>query len=126
MPLQGLAQQVYQVLRGRVPRIDPRLSYQDVVKELGRLPPPNDELGANDQRLFDALNEIMRACRNHNPPLPVLPAIVVRRNTDASLETPGKGYFPVTHPQAPSALDGLIEWAGEIDRVRKTTYPANI
>ena len=126
MPLQGLAQQVYQHLRGQVPSIDPRLSYQDVVTALGPLPPPNDGLGAKDRRLFDALNEIMRACRNHIPPLPVLSAIVVRKNIDGSLETPGKGYFPVTHPQARSALDGLIEWAGEIDGARKTTYPANI
>lgn len=123
MPLQGLANQIYQILRLQVPRNDPRISYQDLLGSLGSLPPPLDSLTAYDPRLSAALGEIRQACLNHDPPLPDLSVILVRRQSDRTLSTPVPSYFSAVHPEVETELDRLITWAKEIDQARSATYP---
>jgi hypothetical protein len=126
MPLQGLADRIYQVLRQRVPAEDPRISYQGVVDALGPIPPPNDNLQAFDRRLFDALGEIGTACHAHSPRLPALSAVVVQKNVDDTLGMPGAGYYPVTHPAARSDLAKIEAWMEEFQQTKRATYPPTL
>ena len=122
-----LALACYAVLRVLVPcRTDPRLSYTDLVS---RLP---DEFQYLDMRnpqhrneLSAALGEIVVACRNHEPPLPALPAIVVKL-INGELEDPGPGYYPLAHPGVEDEEEQLALWGREQEMVRVTQYPEEL
>jgi hypothetical protein len=87
------------------------------------LPPPYTDLKANDERLFEALGEIARACQSNNPPLPILTSIVVRRTADGSLGTPGAGYFALVFPRVRDEARRLEMWRDEVKRVTGFPYP---
>jgi hypothetical protein len=126
MPLQELAERIYEVLRTRVPGDEPCISYQGLVDALGPLPSPNDRLQAYDTRLFDALGEIGLACHGHNPRLPALSSIVVQKLEDGNLGMPGPGYYTATHPAA-RTFDAKAEaWVKEYNLTKVTTYPSSI
>jgi hypothetical protein len=114
----------YAVLRLLVPtRGDGRLSYTDLVNQL---PDPFCHLDmANIQdrnALSAALGEIVQACRDHQPSLPPLPAIVVRL-VKGELEYPGGGYFEVAHPDVEDELERLTLWGQDAEAVQQTHYP---
>jgi hypothetical protein len=93
-----LAIACFAVLRLLVPsRCEPRLSYTDLV---GRLTEEFQYLNMGNPQhrneLSAALGEIVVACRNHEPPLAALPAIVVKL-VDGELEYPGTGYYLLSH-----------------------------
>src|SRR6476659_7377349 len=97
MPLSVLASSIYAVLRQRTTLGEPRISYRDLVEELGPLAPPNQNLQPQDRRLSAALGELGHAC--HAAGLPAISAIVVQREQDG-LGMPGEGYFLDIHPLA--------------------------
>src|SRR4051812_19817060 len=101
MAISALAELIYGVLRQRTNMSEPRLSYRDLVEELGALPAPNQNLQPLDRRLFAALGELGHAC--HEAGLPAISAIVVQRDHDA-LGMPGEGFFKDLYPTAP--VDG--------------------
>ena len=126
MSLSPLAERIYRtLLRQRRPPT-PLISYGDLVRALRPLPPPDTDLKPNDQRLFEALGEIFRACRSHRPPLPVLSSIVVRRAEDGSLGTPGPGYFALVFPQVPEETARLEMWREEVERVVAFPFPEEL
>ena len=92
-----LATAIYAILRTLVPGPAAEITYEDLVEQLGPMPPPNQDLWPKDNRLNYALGEIVTACRNHESPQPALPAIVVRKDE----RTPGVGYYPIAHPYVP-------------------------
>jgi hypothetical protein len=102
MSLTMLGERIYEVLLRQLAKPDPLISYGDLIRAMGPLPPPDSDLKPNDPRLFDALGEIVRVCQNNKPPLPVLTSIVVRRQEDGSLGMPGPGYFALVFPKARS------------------------
>jgi hypothetical protein len=124
--LSELATSIYQILRDRVPADDPRISYGELVDELGALPPPNERLQAFDKRLFDALGEIGASCHSHIPELPALSSIVVLRGEGGSLDRPGTGYFKATHPAAKSENAKDEAWLAEFNSAKRTNYPESI
>jgi hypothetical protein len=126
MSLSPLAEQIYQTLVRRLRFPDPLISYGDLVRALGPLPPPYTDLEANDKRLFDALAEILRACQNHKPPLPALTSIVVRRTADGGLGTPGAGYFAQLFPWVREEIARLEMWREEVKRVVAFPYPEEL
>ena len=126
MNLSPLAERIYQTLLRRLDLADPLFSYGDLVRTLGPLPPPDSNLKANDQRLFDALGEIHRACQNNNPPLPALTSIVVRRSEDGTLGMPGPGYFALVFPQVADQRARAQSWREEVKRVAATSYPREL
>ena len=126
MSLSPLAERIYQTLIRQLRFPNPLISYGDLVRALGPLPPPNTNLKANDQRLFEALGEISRACQNKNPPLPILPSIVVRRAEDGSLGAPGPGYFALVFPQVREETARLQMWRDEVRRVVAFSYPEDL
>ena len=126
MSLSPLAQRIYRTLVRRVRSPNPLVSCGDLVRGLGPLPPPDTDLKPNDQRLFDALGEIFRACRGHEPPLRALTLIVVRRAEDGSLGTPGPGYFALVFPHVREETARLQMWRAEVSRVVATPYPEEL
>jgi hypothetical protein len=54
------------------------------------------------------------------------PRIVVQRNPDGVLGMPGRGYYPVNHPQARTDMDKMEEWLREFQAARATAYPQAI
>lgn len=125
--MSALALACYAVLRLLVPsRVDARLSYTDLVSrlpaefqylDLGN-PPHRDELSA-------ALGEIVLACREHKPPLPPLPAIVVKV-VNERLEYPGQGYYSVAHPGIEDEEERLVLWGRDLQAVQQTRYPEQL
>jgi hypothetical protein len=87
---------------------------------------PYADLTPNDQRLFDALEEIFHTCRGHRPPLPILTSIVVRRAEDGSLGTPGAGYFVLVFPRVQEEAARTKKWREEVRRVVACTYPEEV
>jgi hypothetical protein len=126
MSLSPLAERIYQTLLRQLRLPDPLISYGDLIRALGPLPPPDANLKANDSRLFDALGEIGHACRSHNPPLPVLTSIVARRSEDGHLGTPGAGFFALVFPQVQQETARLQVWRDEVKRVAAFSYPKEL
>ena len=125
--MSALALACYVVLRLLVPaRGDARLSYTHLVSQL---PEPfcHLDMGNVQDRntLSAALGEIVRACREHEPPLPPLPAIVVRL-VEGDLEYPGGGYFEVAHPDVEDELERLALWGQDVEVVQQTYYPPEL
>jgi hypothetical protein len=88
-----LAEAIYQVLIQRVSLRKPVITYNQLVKSLPTLDSPYENLTHNDDRLFRALGELGRACREEG--LPTVTALVIR-----SMEkTPGSGYYQMFHPE---------------------------
>jgi hypothetical protein len=115
----------YAVLRLLVPtRGDARISYADLVSQL---PEPFCHLNLGNVQdrnvLSAALGEIVQACREHEPPLPPLPAIVVRL-VEGEPEYPSYGYFGVAHPGVEGELERLVLWGQDVEAVQRTHYPA--
>lgn len=126
MSLSPLAERVYQALLRQLRLPSPLISYGDLVRALGPLPPGDTDLKANDQRLFEALGEIFRACQSNKPPLPALTSVVVRRTADGSLGTPGPGYFALVFPQVREETARLQMWRQEVRRVVAFSYPEEL
>jgi hypothetical protein len=126
MRLSPLAERIYQTLVRQLRLASPLIAYGDLVRALGPLPPPDANLKANDYRLFEALEEISRACQGYEPPLPALTSIVVRRREDGSLGEPGRGYFAVTFPEVQEERERLRLWREELRRVVASSYPEEL
>jgi hypothetical protein len=122
MSLSPLAERIYQTLVRHQCFPNPLISYGGLVRALTPLPAPYTDLQANDERLFEALGEIARACQSNQPPLPALTSIVVRRTADGSLGTPGPGYFALTFPQVRDEAAKLQIWREEVRRVVACAY----
>jgi hypothetical protein len=123
MTLTPLAERIYRALIQRVKQPNPLISYGDLVRSIGPLPHPNEDLKPNDERLFAALSEIATACQSRKPPLPILTAIVVRRAEDGSLGAPGVGYFALTCPEIRDETRKLAKWREEVKRASSFPYP---
>jgi len=126
MSLSPLAERIYQTLVRQLRLPDPLISYGDLVRALGSLPPPDTNLKPKDPRLFEALGEISRACQSNEPPLPALSSIVVRRTADGSPGTPGPGYFALVFPQVREETARLEMWQEEVRRAVASSYPEEL
>jgi hypothetical protein len=96
------------------------------VQLLGRLPSPNVDLTPSDNRLSAALGEICRACHSHDPRLPALSCIVVRKQEDETLGTPGAGYYYAAHPTVHGDQAKHVAWLQEYQQAKSTTFPASL
>ena len=116
-----LANAIYAILRTLVPAATAKITYEDLVSQLGPMPPPSQNLQAYDNRLFVALGEIVTRCQQLG--LRMIPAIVVRKDE----QTPGDGYYPIAHPMNPrDTVQEMIAWGNEVTEVRRRTYPPTI
>jgi len=113
-----LSEAIYPILARRVGLKNPLITYSELVRRLPPLDPPSDDITANDDRLFQALGEVGRACRDHG--LPTLTALVIR-----SIEqSPGGGYYHVFHSETSNDPVRQREaWEQELGRLKATKYP---
>jgi len=116
-----LSEAIYHVLAQRVSLENPLISYQVLVKSLPPLDPPYDNITRNDDRLFRALGEVGRVCRDHG--LPTLTALVIR-----SIEhSPGSGYYHMFHPETgDDTVKQREAWESELEKARSTKYPQSL
>ena len=122
--LSVLAREIYPVLRPRVPAVNPRISYTELVGALPVLGPPNENPQVRDPRLDRAIGELCRACRRRG--LPAISAIVVH-HTEARDGMSGPGYYPEAHPEVGNDRERQqIAWHAEYEAARNTTYPENL
>src|SRR5262245_4076643 len=115
-PLSPLARAVYRLLRQRVRRADPRVTYKELAGLLRGADAAFEHVTQRSRELYAALCEVGDACRHLD--LPPLPALVVRADT----RRPGDAYFT----GGPFARRGerTAAWQRDLDAVRQTTYPA--
>jgi hypothetical protein len=116
-----LAEAIYHVLIQRVGLAKPLISFKQLVKSLPTLDSPYEDLTQNDDRLFRALGEVGRACKEQG--LPTVTALVIR-----SLEkTPGAGYYQMFHPETGDDEGKRSKaWEDELARVTTTKYPGKL
>ncbi len=114
-----LAQQIYDILKKRVPCAPAQelITYKALVAQLRAQ--HGHRLGVRSKPLHAALGEVVIHCRALK--LPALAAIVVRKDT----WVPGPGYYPLAHPHIPQDDWALLmqEWGSEAVQVRQTQYP---
>ena len=119
--LSVLAAAIYDILRGLASNPRAEITYSELVVRLGPMPRPNKDLQPRDTRLDAALGELVHACRRRD--LPAIAAMVVHEGD----RVPGPGYYPVAHPrEAGDRAREMIARGLEIQRVRTTTYPAQL
>jgi hypothetical protein len=116
-----LGEAIYHVLTQRLGLVNPLISYQELVTSLPSLDPPYEDITRNDERLFRALGEVGRACRERGLPSPT--ALVIR-----SMErSPGAGYYHMFHPETgDDPVKQREAWERELERVKSTKYPQSL
>ena len=113
-----LADDIYKVLRARVPNERAEIHYSDLIV---RLPARWHDLSPDGEVLARALGEIVAACRAAG--LPALSSIVVRKQPP---HVPGAGYYPAAHPEVKDTAEQMIAWATENVKAKRCVYPENI
>jgi hypothetical protein len=115
--LTSLAEDIYNLLRERVPapaHRDPCITYSELV---GLLSPNHKIVDGRDPRLAQALGDLVRLCQQKGWPL--VSALVVR----ADSRRPGAGYHDVACPDEHDEAKQEIGWANELARVKQYVYP---
>jgi len=120
MPLSDLAEEIYAILRQRVPSRTPEITYRELVESLPPLGKPFEDVHWRDARLDQALGDIVNACRAAG--LPALSAIVVNSETGY----PGRQYYPMAYPGVTDEDQQQIQWANEFEKIKTTTFPPSI
>ncbi len=116
-----LGEAIYHVLAQRVGLENPLISYYELHKKLPPLDPPYDNITWNDERLFQALGEVGRACRDHG--LPTLTGLVIR----SMEQSPGSGYYRMFHPETgDDTVKQREAWESELERAKSTRYPQSL
>lgn len=115
-----LALAIYGVLRAFVNDPTDRMTYQRLTELLR----PRWRLHWQSPELSEALGDLVRACHQRVPPLPAIPAMVIRDDTGR----PGDGYYPTAHPaefELGQAF-AIEAWGRELDLARETEYPVEL
>jgi hypothetical protein len=108
-----LAEAVYEILRRRTARAEPRISYKELAIQLRDRDGAFEPLTQRSRSLYAALDEVGAECRRLK--LPPLPALVVRADT----RRPGNAYY------ASGRFEGekVAAWRRDLEAVKRTTYP---
>lgn len=113
-----LAKAVYRILRRRIGRADPRITYAELARRLRETNATFEHLTHRSQELYAALCEVGDACKRLK--LPPLPALVVRADT----RRPGDAYFEGMALRYRGERHAA--WQRDLDAVRASAYPARI
>jgi hypothetical protein len=110
-----LADAIYDILRRRTRKRDPRITYAELARQLRGRRARFEHITHRSREMYDALCEIGAACRALG--LPPLPALVVR----ADARRPGDAYYhgmPMTYRG-----ERIAAWRQDLDAVRTAKYP---
>jgi hypothetical protein len=112
-----LAANVYEILRLRASRPDPRITYAELAEQLREACEDFSHITHRSQQLYAALGEVGEACRRLK--LPLLPALVVRADT----RRPGAAYFEGTCSGVVYRGEKVSVWRHELEAVKQIMYP---
>jgi hypothetical protein len=112
-----LAEAVYDILRGRIPLPDPRITYAELAEQLRDASGEFEYVHHRSRELYAALTEVGKECRRLK--LPPLPALVVRADTGR----PGSAYYTGKCSGAAPPGDPAAGWRKDLEAVRRATYP---
>jgi hypothetical protein len=112
--ISALAAAIYEILRMRTRRDEPRITYKQLAAELRDFGPEFEYVHQRNRELYAALGEVGKECRRLN--LPPLPALVVRADT----MRPGAAYY-----SGGSRIRGeqISAWRRDLEAVRRVRYP---
>jgi hypothetical protein len=113
-----LAKAAYNILRQRVTKPEPRITYSQLAEQLRELSEEFEHAWHRSPQFFAALSEIGKTCRRLG--LPPLPALVVRADT----RRPGAAYFGGKYADPRIRGERLAAWRRDLERVKKSRYPA--
>jgi hypothetical protein len=112
-----LAEAVYDVLRSRPGRADPRITYAELARSLREASDTFAHVTHRSRELYAALGEVADACRRLG--LPCLAALVVR----ADSRRPGEAYFQGTSGEGLHRGEKVAAWRQELEAVGRAVYP---
>jgi hypothetical protein len=112
-----LAEAIYEILRRRIGRDDPRITYKELAAALRDLGEEFEYAHQRNPQLYAALGELGRECRRLR--LPPLPALVVRADT----RRPGEAYYAGKCSGVIYRDDRVSAWRRDLERVKQAAYP---
>jgi len=112
-----LAEAVYSILRVRVARPDPRITYAELARMLRETSEDFDHIHPRSRELYAILGEVAQVC--HRLRLPSLAALVVRADT----RRPGEAYYQGRTPPLRSRGEKVSAWRQELEAASQAVYP---
>jgi hypothetical protein len=112
-----MAEAIYEILRRRIGRDDPRITYKELAAALRDCDEAFEYAHYRNPQLYTALGEIGRECRRAR--LPPMPALVVRADT----RRPGDAYYAAKSSGIVYKGDSVIAWRRDLEAVKRATYP---
>src|SRR5690348_10092087 len=112
-----LAEAVYDILRLRPARPEPRITYGELAAGLREASAEFEHVTHRSRELYAALGEVAEECRRLG--LPSLAALVVR----ADSRRPGEAYYQGTTPSLAYRGERVSAWRQELEAVKQATYP---
>jgi len=109
-----LAHTVYQILRQRIGKADPRITYAELARRLRAASTAFEHVTHRSRELYAALCEVGDVCRRLE--LPPLPALVVRADT----RRPGDAYYEGM--ASPYRGERIAAWQRDLEAVCRSTY----
>jgi hypothetical protein len=112
-----LAEAIYAILRQRIGRDDPRITYKELAASLRDLDEAFEYAHHRNPQLYAALGEIGRECRRLR--LPPMPALVVRADT----RRPGEAYYTGKCSTLIYKDERVSAWRRDLEAVKQAVYP---
>jgi hypothetical protein len=112
-----LAEAIYEILRRRIGRDDPRITYKELAAALRDFNEAFEYAHHRNPQLYTALGEIGRECRRVR--LPPMPALVVRADT----RRPGEAYYAGKCSGIVYKDHRVSAWRRDLEAVKQATYP---
>ncbi|HEY7156352.1 MAG TPA: hypothetical protein VH575_20465 [Gemmataceae bacterium] len=111
-----LAEVIYDILRGRTSRDDPRITYAELAEQVRDAGDEFEYVHHRNRQLYVALTEVGQECRRLK--LPPLPALVVRADT----RRPGDAYYE--GKCGGYRGERIADWRADLEAVKGATYPS--
>jgi len=112
-----LAAIIYDILRRRTARDDPRITYAELAEQIRDAGDEFEYVHHRNRQLYVALAEVGAECRRLR--LPPLPALVVRADTGR----PGEAYYEGKCTGVVYRGERIAGWRADLEAVKRTVYP---
>ena len=112
-----LAETVYEILRGRTSRPEPRITYAELAAAVRDAAEDFEYVTHRSRQLYAALGEVGDECRRLR--LPPLPALVVRADT----KRPGDAYYEGKCSGVVYRGEKVEGWRRDLEAVKRASYP---
>jgi hypothetical protein len=113
-----LAAAIYEILRQRTAKPDPRITYAELAEQLREFSEALEYIHHRHRELYTALAEVGKECRRLR--VPPLPALVVRADT----RRPGAAYYSGKRRGLPHRGAQVAAWREDLEAVKRARFPA--